>query len=172
MKQKLMVILLLLLLLVATTLAGAQSGGSFDLSWATVDGGGGESSGGSFGLHGTVGQPDAGTLAAGNFTLRGGFWQCVTAAVTAPAIAAAGGDVALSWAGGATANIYRASNDPYFTPGAAYASGVSSSWSDVGALGNPANNYSYVIRASNGCGESANSQRLGAFTFGIVPGSP
>ena len=94
MKQKAIVILLLLLLLAATTLVGAHSGGSFDLSWATVDGGGGKSSGGAFGLHGTIGQPDAGTLAAGSFTLQGGFWQCLTAAVATPAIAASGGDVA------------------------------------------------------------------------------
>lgn len=171
MKRKTIVILLFLLLLAATTLAGAQTGGGFDLSWATVDGGGGKSSGGAFALHGTIGQPDAGTLAAGSFTLQGGFWQCLTAAVATPAIAASGGDVALSWTGGAMANVYRASNDPYFTPSTAYASGVSSSWSDVGALGNPAANYTYIIRASGGCGESANSQRLGEFDFVMVPGS-
>ncbi len=51
------------------------AGGDFDLSWYTVDGGGGTSSGGDFVLRGTIGQPDAGTLAGGDFTLRGGFWQ-------------------------------------------------------------------------------------------------
>ena len=55
----------------------AAAGGDFDLSWYTVDGGGGTSSGGDFVLSGTAGQPDAGDLAGGDFTLRGGFWQPV-----------------------------------------------------------------------------------------------
>ncbi len=53
----------------------AAAGGDFDLSWYTVDGGGGTSSGGDFVLRGTIGQPDAGDLSGGDFTLRGGFWQ-------------------------------------------------------------------------------------------------
>jgi hypothetical protein len=91
--------------------------------------------------------------------------------VTAPGIAASGGDIQLNWTGG-TANIYRAVNDPYFTPGVVYASGVSSIWPDPGAAGNPADNHTYIIRAIGDCGESGNSQRLGEFDFGIVPGSP
>ena len=47
----------------------------YDLSWYTVDGGGGTSSGGDFVLTGTAGQPDAGDLTGGDFELRGGFWQ-------------------------------------------------------------------------------------------------
>ena len=54
--------------------AHAQSGGAFDLSWFTFDGGGGPSSGGNFTLNGTLGQPDAGTMSGGNFSLAGGFW--------------------------------------------------------------------------------------------------
>jgi len=53
----------------------AAAGGDFDLSWHTIDGGGGTSSGGDFVLRGTIGQPDAGDLSGGDFTLRGGFWQ-------------------------------------------------------------------------------------------------
>jgi hypothetical protein len=64
---------LALLLIVSTALA--QTGGDYDLSWSTVDGGGGESHGGGYGLMGTAGQPDAGTaLSGGAFTLVGGFW--------------------------------------------------------------------------------------------------
>ncbi len=53
----------------------AGAGDDFDLSWHTVDGGGGTSSGGDFVLRGTIGQPDAGDLSGGDFPLRGGFWQ-------------------------------------------------------------------------------------------------
>ncbi len=49
--------------------------GVFDLTWFTVDGGGGTSSGGGFVLSGTIGQPDAGEMSGGGFTLLGGFWQ-------------------------------------------------------------------------------------------------
>lgn len=55
----------------------AQSGGQFDLSWSTIDGGGGASSGGPFAVNGTIGQPDAGTLSGGNFIIEGGFWSAV-----------------------------------------------------------------------------------------------
>jgi hypothetical protein len=53
----------------------AQSGGGYDLSWSTVDGGGWSfSEGGGYTLGGTVGQPDAGLLHGGGYTLAGGFW--------------------------------------------------------------------------------------------------
>ena len=51
--------------------------GSYELSWATVDGGGGSSEGGIYALSGTIGQPDAGTLSGGLYTLTGGFWASV-----------------------------------------------------------------------------------------------
>jgi len=65
--------LLFIVLVVVPVLA--QTGGLFDLSWSTVDGGGVSSSGGSFALGGTAGQPDAGVSAGGTFTLGGGFWS-------------------------------------------------------------------------------------------------
>ena len=53
----------------------AQSGGVYDLSWSTVDGGGGTfSTGGIYSLGGTAGQPDAGLATGGVYTLGGGFW--------------------------------------------------------------------------------------------------
>ena len=46
--------------------AWAQSGGGYDLTWNTVDGGGYTfSTGGGYSLGGTVGQPDAGLLTGG-----------------------------------------------------------------------------------------------------------
>jgi hypothetical protein len=65
-------------LLVVVPLAVAQSGGGYDLSWWTVDGGGGAQGGsgpaGAYSLAGTMAQPDAGRLAGGGYTLSGGFW--------------------------------------------------------------------------------------------------
>jgi len=67
-----------LILAAVTTVADAQSGGPFDLSWSTIDGGGGTSGGGRFALRGAIGQPDAGTLSGGNFKLEGGFWSAIS----------------------------------------------------------------------------------------------
>jgi len=47
----------------------------FDISWYTIDSGGGYCSEANFELEGTIGQHDAGVpMSAGNFTLVGGFW--------------------------------------------------------------------------------------------------
>ena len=63
-----------LVLLVAVP-ALAQSGGGYDLTWSTVDGGGWTFSvGGGYSLGGTAGQPDAGLLSGGAYALAGGFW--------------------------------------------------------------------------------------------------
>ena len=53
----------------------AQTGGTYDLTWSTVDGGGGASSGGGYVVSGTAGQPDAGfKMSGGSYDLGGGFW--------------------------------------------------------------------------------------------------
>ncbi|MEZ6242212.1 MAG: GC-type dockerin domain-anchored protein [Phycisphaerales bacterium] len=59
-----------------TPAAVAQTGGVFDLSWHTIDGGGVTfASGGVFTLGGTIGQFDASEpLTGGQFTLYPGFW--------------------------------------------------------------------------------------------------
>jgi len=55
--------------------AVAQTGGGYDLTWSTIDGGGATfSSGGGYQLGGTMGQSDAGTMGGGNYELSGGFW--------------------------------------------------------------------------------------------------
>lgn len=74
MKRLLRILLITALLLLITLPVLAQSGGGYDLSWSSTDGGGGSSSGGSFALSGTAGQPDAGVMSGGAFTLAGGFW--------------------------------------------------------------------------------------------------
>jgi uncharacterized membrane protein len=55
--------------------ASAQSGGTYDLTWNTLDGGGATfSAGGAYELGGTIGQADAGTMSGGQYALGGGFW--------------------------------------------------------------------------------------------------
>ena len=60
-----------------TVAAGARAQ-AFDISWYTIDGGGGTSSGGTFTLTATIGQPDAGVLSGGVFQIGGGFWSGFT----------------------------------------------------------------------------------------------
>ena len=89
-------------LVLAAFTSRAQSGGPFDLSWSTIDNGGGSSKGGQFSLSGTIGQPDAGVLTGGNFKLEGGFWSGITVQQTSGApilkIKLIGGGLALlSW---------------------------------------------------------------------------
>ena len=70
-----LLLILVILLPARVAPAAAQSGGPYDLTWSTVDGGGEMySAGGAYTLGGTVGQPDAGVLEGGAYTLAGGFW--------------------------------------------------------------------------------------------------
>lgn len=64
----------LLSLLFITSQVAAQAGGQYDLTWNTIDGGGGQSTGGLYALDGTIGQPDVGQIGGGAYTLGGGFW--------------------------------------------------------------------------------------------------
>ena len=74
--MKKILVLGILILLILSLSGFALAAGSFDLSWWTVDGGGGTSSGNGYTLNGTLGQPEAGTIASGGgYTLAGGFWH-------------------------------------------------------------------------------------------------
>lgn len=78
---------LVLCVLVATA-ALAQSGGTYDLSWNTVDGGGATfSTGSTYSLGGTAGQPDAGSMNGGTYALDGGFWNGIAGKPTAALLA-------------------------------------------------------------------------------------
>ena len=69
--------LMITLLLIPVGAATAQAQ---DLTWHSIDGGGGTATGGLFELSGTIGQPDAGvTMTSGSFELTGGFWPGVAA---------------------------------------------------------------------------------------------
>ena len=72
--RNVLILVVVSLLLLAGGVALAQTGGGYDLTWHTVDGGGGQASGGGYTLTGTAGQPDAGLLTGGDFSLGGGFW--------------------------------------------------------------------------------------------------
>ena len=64
-----------LLLVTAAFARSGSEGGGLDLSWHSIDSGGGTSIAGAYELSGTIGQPDAGALlSAGTYTLAGGFW--------------------------------------------------------------------------------------------------
>lgn len=114
----------LALLLAAAAGVHAQSGGTFELTWFTLDGGGAMAlSAGTFGLGGSAGQPDAAAPSGGTFELQGGFWNPTTAAplaVTLASFSAAseGGQVLLIWEtvselDNAGFNLYRATSDDW-----------------------------------------------------------
>ena len=66
------------LLIIALAWGGvtlAQTGGGYDLSWWTVDGGSGSVNGGGYHLSGTTGQPDTGILTGGGYHLTSGYWS-------------------------------------------------------------------------------------------------
>jgi len=77
MKKRIWLFLIVLLALGLMVGGGvlAQTGGNYDLSWHSIDGGGGQATGGGYTLNGTVGQADAGqALTGGTYSLTGGFW--------------------------------------------------------------------------------------------------
>ena len=83
MKRKLILILLALvaltLFIANATSTRAQTSGTYELTWSTIDDCGATfSTGGVYELGGTIGQPDASNnMSGGNFGLAGGFWASV-----------------------------------------------------------------------------------------------
>ena len=61
-------------IILLTMFLASTASSEYDLSWYTIDGGGGRSSGGPYELVGTIGQPDAAYSAGGGYELMGGFW--------------------------------------------------------------------------------------------------
>ena len=58
----------LVLFLSSTVPLLAQTVGDYEISWSTIDGGGGQSTVGDYALVGTIGQPDAGEMAGDGST--------------------------------------------------------------------------------------------------------
>ena len=48
--------------------------GDYEISWHTIDGGGGVSSGGQYLVRGTIAQHDAAYSESGDYEILGGFW--------------------------------------------------------------------------------------------------
>ena len=69
----------LLIIIANATSTHAQTGGTYELTWSTIDDGGATfSTGGVYELGGTIGQPDASNnMSGGNFGLACGFWASV-----------------------------------------------------------------------------------------------
>ena len=73
-----------LLLLALGSLALAQGVGP-QMSWWSVDGGGGTSTGETYTVSGTAGQPEAGGLSGdGHYTVTGGSWGAAAAPAAPP----------------------------------------------------------------------------------------
>jgi hypothetical protein len=111
--------------------------------------------------------------------LRARFVPCPTAAAEAPSslgisrnLNANGVD--LAWAAAANAARYQVWRDaaPYFTPAGSPLDAASTpGYTDPNVLGNPAANQYYVTIGVNACGAaSAVSNRVGAFSFALMPG--
>ena len=67
--------LVALLFLASAVVVYAQTDSGYDLTWWTVDGGGGIIEGGGFSLSGTIGQPEPPPVSTGGgFKLTSGFW--------------------------------------------------------------------------------------------------
>ena len=79
-RQTIYLALVIACTLLLSGLARAQVGG-YDLTWSTIDGGGGSSTSGNYTLDGAIGQADAGNLSGGVYTLNGGFWIAPASAV-------------------------------------------------------------------------------------------
>jgi len=79
MRRKFWIGLLLVLVvgLGIVSIARAQTGSGFDLSWNVISNGGGTGvmSGSGFSLEGTLGQTDAGPIANDVFEVRAGYWD-------------------------------------------------------------------------------------------------
>jgi len=174
-----------LALLLVTGGVSAQGGPA--VPWWVVSGGGAASGGGTVTLNDTLGQPVVGDASGGEVTLRTGYLRPAAAPRTVTEVRASrsGSNLRLDWTAvaldtdgnsiaGVSYNVYRAQDAPYFTPGTAYETGLTSPTfvdPDTGVIGNTAHSTYYVVRAVYSGLLAAPSNRVGAFTFPLVPGS-
>ncbi len=65
--------IIVLLVLTLSLPVMSMSDGDYEISWSSIDGGGGRSSGGDYSLVSTIGQPDAAYSQGGDYEMLGGF---------------------------------------------------------------------------------------------------
>jgi hypothetical protein len=112
---KIMPVLALMAISILGSKACAQTGGSLDLSWHTIAGGGGSCAAAHYALTGTIGQADAASASSATCTLVGGFWAS-EAAISAPQgpylqIKRSGSFVIISWPAEAGASTLQSAGD-------------------------------------------------------------
>lgn len=84
MKRGLIILLVFILLAGVVVTVHAEPEAVYNLSWWTIDAGGGQTiTGGAYTLSATAGQPDASSASGSGYTFVGGFW--VPGAVQPPA---------------------------------------------------------------------------------------
>lgn len=92
-------------------------------------------------------------------------------------ITRSGSNINLDWpdvASAASYEVWRATNAPYFTPGATCAgnadcaSVTASAWTHNGGSGSASTNYTYVVRSVSGAVKSKISNRVAEFDFTLV----
>ena len=70
--------------------------------------------------------------------------------------------------------VYRAIDEPYFSPGTPYATGITNLFyldPDTTVLTDPGHNAFYLVTALSADWESDRSNRVGSFNFALVPGA-
>jgi hypothetical protein len=177
-----------LLVLLSTSLLIASANGGPTVDWWVIAGGGGPSSnGGNVSLNDTLGQPVIGSATGGSVALVDGYWPggglSAPLGVTDLRGSRAVSLLQLDWTAvtkneyaetisGVTYNVYRDLDRPYFNPVTVHHTGITGlTDTDANVIGNTAHSYYYVIRAFQDGAASATSNRVGVFSFPLVPGS-
>lgn len=83
--KRAMTLIALLCLFIAATLVQAQGGGDYELTWTSIDAGGGAMTGGGYNITSSIGQPEPGpTQNGGGYSLNGGVVDAGTSGGTTP----------------------------------------------------------------------------------------
>ena len=184
----------LLVLLSASLLIASANGGPAVDWWVIAGGGGPSSGGGNITLNDTLGQPVIGSASgSGGLALVDGYWPGAGAAAPLGVTDLRGSRISdgsnwllqLDWTavtkneynetiGDVTYDVYRSLDQPYFNPVTPYLGHTGLSGppnTDSGVIGDTTHSYYYVIRAFKDGAASATLNRVGVFSFPLVPGT-
>jgi hypothetical protein len=69
--------------LLLVTVSTALAADAYQITWWTVDSGGGssQSADGQYVLNGTIGQPEAGSASGSEYSFKGGFWYSISSTI-------------------------------------------------------------------------------------------